>query len=81
MEWLPAELLRNGVRAGDVYGSPVRSERMAYSREDSVAAWARAVERVNHNWATSVRSSINWLMQVMGASDETPPNALGNDTG
>ena len=45
------------------------------------AAWARAVERVNHNWATSVRSSINWLMQVMGASDETPQNALGNDTG
>jgi hypothetical protein len=45
------------------------------------AAWARAIERVNHNWATSVRSSINWLMQVMGASDEIPHNAPGNDTG
>ena len=45
------------------------------------AAWARAIERVNHNWATSVRSSINWLMQVVGASDETPHNAPGNGTG
>lgn len=35
-------------------------------------AWARAVERLNLSWATSLKSSIDWLLQATGADTEPP---------
>lgn len=49
-------------------------------RGDS-AAWTRALERLNLSWATGLKSSIDWLVQITGPSGDSLHDSSGADPG